>query len=203
LVPFLARGRKRRLRRTHCRKHKNPHIPNRTSIKLRPKKIEKRREAGHWESDTAISRQSLAALLVTVERKTRFTKLHKLHRKAAKQVRIALNRSLSRLPQELRRSLTYDNGSENVEHEKINAVLGSQSYFCTPFHSWEKGTVENTVGLVRRFLPKKTDLGKVSKNEIKSIERWLNHRPRKCLNFKTPAEAFAIECCNCLLNPAK
>lgn len=197
LIPFLVRGRRKRLPRTHHHRHKNLHIPNRTSIKLRPKKIEKRQEAGHWESDTIISRQSPAALLVTVERKTRFTRLHKLTRKEAKQVRIALNRSLSRLPQGLRRSFTYDNGSENVEHEKINAVLGSQSYFCTPFHSWEKGTVENTAGLVRRFLPKKTDFSKVSKSDVKMIERWLNHRPKKCLNFKTPAEAFALECCNC------
>lgn len=197
LIVFLARGRKRRLRRSHSRKHKTPHIPQRDGIELRPKHVEKRRKAGHWESDTAVSRQSSAALLVTVERKSRYTKLHKLNRKTAASVRATLNRSLSRLPKKLRKTLTYDNGSENVEHIRVNAVLGTKSYFCTPFHSWEKGTVENTIGLVRRFLPKKTDFSKVSKNQIKAIERWLNHRPRKCLNFKTPAEVFASECCTC------
>ncbi|HKY62312.1 MAG TPA: IS30 family transposase [bacterium] len=197
LVRFLARGKKRRRRRYPGKKQKSLHIPGRNGIERRPKHVEKRLKAGHWESDTAVSWQGQAALLVTVERKTRFTRLHKLNRKTAAWVRSTLNRSLSRLPGKLLKSLTYDNGRENVEHERVNAVLGTRSYFCTPFHSWEKGTVENTVGLVRRFLPKRTDFAKVSKNKIKSIERWLNHRPRKCLNFKTPAEAFALECCNC------
>lgn len=197
LVPLLVRARKRRLRRSHSRKHKNPHIPQRNGIELRPKHVEKRRIAGHWESDTAVSKQSTAALLVTVERKSRYTKIHKLDRKTASRVRGTLNRSLARLPKKLRKSLTYDNGPENAQHVRVNAVLGTKSYFCAPFHSWEKGTVENTIGLVRRFLPKKTDFAKVSKTQIESIERWLNHRPRKCLNFKTPAEVFASECCTC------
>jgi len=196
LIPFLARGRKR-YRRRYQRKKKSLRIPKRKGIELRPKHVEKRRKAGHWETDTAVSWQGQAALLVTVERKTRFTKLNKLPRRTAALVRSALNRSLSRLPGKLLKSVTYDNGRENVEHERVNAVLGTLSYFCTPFHSWEKGTVENTVGLVRRFLPKRTDFTKVSKKKIKSIEYWLNHRPRKCLNFKTPAEAFALERCNC------
>jgi len=80
--------------------------------------------------------------------------------------------------------LTYDNGTENTNHLETNRVLGTKSFFCAPFHSWEKGTVENTIGLVRRYLPKKTDLAKVSLKEFKAIERWLNHRPRKCLVLK-------------------
>lgn len=110
-------------------------------------------------------------------------------------MRVALNRRLARLPDRLRQSITYDNGSENVEHLRVNTVPGTRSYFCEPYHSWEKGTVENTVGLVRRFLPKKTDFAKVRVGDIKKIEYWLNHRPRKCLNFQTPAEAFKAECC--------
>ena len=90
----------------------------------------------------------------------------------------------------LRKSITYDNGSENVEHEKINVALGTDSYFCAPYRSWEKGTVENTIGLVRRWLPKKTDLRDVSDDKIVGIENWLNNRPRKCLGFKTPLEVF-------------
>ena len=137
-----------------------------------------------------VSRQSKVALRAVVERQSRYSKLGKLKRKTAYQMSHSLNRALCRFPQEARLSLTYDNGSENTNHLETNRVLGTKSFFCAPFHSWEKGTVENTIGLVRRHLPKKTDLAKVSLEEFKAIERWLNNRPRKCLGFKTPAEVF-------------
>jgi len=137
-----------------------------------------------------ISRKSKAAIQVTVERKARYTKLAKLTKKGSRQMSIALVRRLSRIPTPLRRSITYDNGSENTEHLRTNRLLGTRSYFCEPFHSWERGTVENTIGLVRRFFPKKTDFARISKSRIQSVERWLNNRPRKCLGFKTPAEVF-------------
>lgn len=189
-IPCLVRKHRKRMQRGHSRKHKKVHIPQRVGIDQRPAVIEDRKQQGHWEVDTAVSRQSKAALHVMAERVSRFTKLTKLDRKGAKESRIAMNRRLCRLPRSLRRSFTYDNGSENTEHVHVNKTLRSQSYFCNPYHSWEKGTVENTVGLVRRFLPKKTDFASVSKNEIKAIENWLNNRPRKCLNFFTPAEVF-------------
>ncbi len=191
LIPLLVRAHKNRKRRGYSRRHKKTHIPERVSIKERPEHVLQRQELGHWETDTAISRQSLAALQVSVERKTRFTKIGKLKRKGAHQMSISLTRRLSRYPKSLRLSITYDNGTENTEHVRTNKVLGTQSYFCEPFHSWERGTVENTIGLVRRFFPKKTDFAKISKNRIKSVEHWLNNRPRKCLGFKTPAEVFA------------
>jgi len=81
-------------------------------------------------------------------------------------------------------------GHYNIEHERSNKVLQTKSYFCTPYHSWEKGTVENMVGLVRRFLPKKTDIAKITKERVKRIEYLLNNRPRKRLNYKTPYEVF-------------
>ena len=99
----------------------------------------------------------------------------------------------SHIPQRI--SITYDNGSENAEHLRTNKILGTCSYFCEPFHSYERGTVENTIGLVRRFLPKKTNLAKISQDHLVKIEYWLNNRPRKCLGFKTPAEVFKAECC--------
>jgi IS30 family transposase len=107
-------------------------------------------------------------------------------------MRIGLNRALARYPAALRRTITYDNGTENTDHLQVNAVLGTKSYFCAPYHSWEKGTVENTIGLMRRWLPKKTDFATVSPRQVKTIERWINHRPRKCLNYKTPAETFRV-----------
>lgn len=190
LIPLLVRAHRNRKCRGYSRRHKKTHIPERVSIRERPAKVFRRQKIGHWETDTAVSRQSLAALQVSVERKTRLTKLGKLSRKGARQMSIALTRRLSRYPKALRLSITYDNGSENTEHGRTNRILGTRSYFCEPFHSWERGTVENTIGLVRRFFPKKTDFAKISKNKIKSVEHWLNHRPRKCLGFKTPAEVF-------------
>ena len=190
LKPYLLRHHKRRKRRGYSRKHKKSHIPCRVTIDERPASIELRKEMGHWEADTAVSRQSLAALHIMAERKSRFTKLSKLDRKEARLVRIVMNRRLCKLPKTMRRTFTYDNGSENVEHVLVNKRLGSKSYFCRPYRSWEKGTVENTIGLIRRFLPKKTNFASVSKSEIKYIENWLNNRPRKCLDYATPAEVF-------------
>jgi len=195
LVPALARAHRKRLPRGHSRKHRKPHIPQRVSIRERPVSVAARRQVGHWEVDTAVSRHGPAALAVMAERKTLFTKLRRLPRKTAHQLRVAITRRMARHPKRLRRSFTYDNGSENVEHLEVNRVLGSKSYFCEPFHSWEKGTVENTIGLVRRRWPKGTDFTRVSDREIKRAERWLNNRPRKRLGFMTPAEAFRRECC--------
>ena len=93
------------------------------------------------------------------------------------------------------RTITYDNGSENVLHEDVNEALGTRSYFCHPYRSWEKGTVENTIGIIRRLWPKKTDFATLTKYDVELMEMWLNNRPRKCLNFRTPIEAGRIECC--------
>lgn len=189
-IPKLTRSHRTRQPRGYSRKHATPHIPGRVAIEERPAVVEARRQMGHWEADTVVSRQSKAALQVIVERKARYTKIGKLSARSARQMRMGLNRMLSRYPASLLKTMTYDNGTENTEHLGVNAVLGTRSYFCTPFHSWERGTVENTIGLVRRWLPKKTDFATVSHRQVKAIERWLNHRPRKCLNYKTPAEAF-------------
>ena len=190
LIPCLVRAHRTRKRRGYSRRHQKTHIPGRVSIRQRPSSVLARRRIGHWETDTAVSRQSLHALQVTIERKTRYTRLAQLPKKGAREMSVALTRRLSRYPQGLRRSLTYDNGSENTEHRRTNQVLGTRSYFCEPFHSWERGTVEHTIGLVRRFFPKRTDFATISKSRIQSVERWLNHRPRKCLGFQTPAEVF-------------
>ena len=195
LIPSLVRAHRKRKYRGYSRKHKKSHIPGRISIKERPESVLKRLQIGHWETDTISCRKSLQAVQVTVERKARYAKVAKLKSKSARAMRIALTRRLSRYPIELRLSITYDNGSENAEHMRANKILGTRSYFCEPFHSYERGTVENTIGLVRRFLPKKTNLATISQDHLTKIEYWLNHRPRKCLGFKTPAEAFKAECC--------
>ena len=195
LIVCLARAHRKRLPRGHSRKHRRSHIPGRISIARRPARVARRNQAGHWEVDTAVSRRGPAALAVAAERKTRYTRIRRLPRKTARALAVALNRTLAQYPSRLRLSLTYDNGAENTDHRRVNAVLGTRSYFCAPFHSWEKGTVENTIGLVRRFFPKGTDFTRLPAHAITRVERWLNNRPRKCLNYQTPAEAFRRERC--------
>lgn len=195
LILSLVRARRKRKHRGYSRKHKKSHIPERISIKKRPQTVLKRLHIGHWETDTISCRKSYQAIQVTVERKARYTKMAKLKTKSARAMSIALTRRLSRYPKELRLSITYDNGPENAEHTRTNKILGTSSYFCEPFHSYERGTVENTIGLVRRFLPKKTNLANISQDHLTKIEYWLNKRPRKCLGFKNPAEIFKAECC--------
>ena len=190
LIPLLTRAHRRRKCRGYSRRHKTCHIPGRKPITERSDKANLRLRAGDWEVDTAISRQSLQALLVIVDRKSRLSKLSLLPAKTSSAVSQCINRRLSKLPRSKRRTLTYDNGSENVDHARCNAALGTQSYFCAPYHSWEKGTVENTVGLVRRRFPKGTDFSKIKPREIKLLEQRLNNRPRKCLDFRTPLESF-------------
>jgi IS30 family transposase len=190
LIPYLVRHHRRRYSFGHGRKHAKNHIPGRVPISKRPKIINRRMQFGHWETDTIVSRESKAVVRTLVERKTRYCKLKKLKRKTASKMSQSLNRTLSCYPKKARRSLTYDNGSENASHLETNRVLGTKSYFCAPYHSWEKPSIENTNGLIRRHLPKKTDFAKVSAKKYRDIERWLNNRPRKCLGFLTAAEVF-------------
>lgn len=190
-IPYLPRGHRKRFKRGYSRKHQKSHIPGRISITERPKAVERRRQFGHWEADTMVSRESRPALQVVVERKARFTRLNKLPNREAPNMRKTLNKALCKLPKGMRKSITYDNGTENVEHELVNATLQTRSYFCHPYTSQEKGTVENTNGLIRRHWPKRTDFAMLTQVEIKTMERWLNSRPRKCLDFQTPAEVFA------------
>ncbi|MEE8483083.1 MAG: IS30 family transposase [Nitrospinota bacterium] len=194
LKKHLIRGHRQRKRRGYSRKHTKSHIPNRTAITERPVQINNREEFGHWEADSVVSRKGKAALCVQAERKSRKIKITKLARKTAKLTRIAINRRLSRYPQRACLSITYDNGTENVEHETVNKTLGTKSYFCAPYRSWEKGTVENRIGLIRHYVPKKTDIGLLSNRDIKRIERRINNRPMKCLNYKTPNQVFAKLC---------
>jgi IS30 family transposase len=190
LVCHLPRAHRKRLRRKRNWKPRMFYISSRIPISERPQIVAARKQAGHWEGDTMLGRRHRSVLQIIVERKTRYTRLTKLKAKTAGEMRRAINRSLGHYPAHMRRSMTYDNGRENVEHTLVNQTLGMRSYFCAPMHSWEKGTVENAAGLVRRRLPKKTDFAKVSVAELEKVERWLNSLPRKCLGYRTATEAF-------------
>ena len=190
LVQYLPRSHKKRFKRVPKSNKKNNRIPNRISIDQRPKEINDRSEFGHWESDAVVSKQSKVTLAVLIERVSKLVKIKKIKQNTANIFSKAIIRRMKGLPACARRSITYDNGSENTQHELINDQLNTDSYFCNPYHSWEKGSVENVNGLIRRFLPKKTDFAKITHKRIKGIEFLLNNRPRKCLGFKTPAQVF-------------
>jgi len=191
LTPSLPRAHKKRSLFGRSHRHTKSHIPDRVSIDKRPAYIEKRKQPGHWETDTMISRQSKNALVISLERSSRLLHINKIKAKKSHRVLAAITERLGSYPEFLRRSITYDNGSENVDHREINKALGTRSYFCNPYHSWEKGSVEHAISLIRRFLPKKTDFAIISPSKLKTIENLLNNRPRKCLTFKTPAEVFS------------
>lgn len=189
LIPYLVRQHKERFPKRHSRKHKKTHIPQRISIQERPASANSRKQPGHWEADLLVGKGS-EALEVAIERTSRFTRVKKIKDKTADSSSHALGSMLSDIPANLRISITYDNGSENVNHVQLNKQLKTRSYFCAPFHSWEKGSVENRNGIIRRFIPKGTDLSTLSDRQIQDIETWINNRPMKCLKFHTPAEAL-------------
>jgi len=190
LRKHLRRGNRIRKKRFRAKnKHQN-RIPNRVMIDKRPKEVALHTQPGHWEADTMVSRKSKAALVVMVELKTGLVKLEKIEEKTAKNTSAAVNRRLCRIPKLMRKTITYDNGLENAMHEHTNKVLGTKSYFCHPYCSWEKPVVENTNGLVRQFLPKGTDFAKITKAELKTIEKLINSRPRKRHGYLTPIKVY-------------
>ena len=190
LIAYLPRGHKTRRKRCGAKNKRSVRIPNRIMIDKRPPQIGERTEAGHWEADTAVSRQSKAAIAATVERTSRFLIAKKLQSKTSNNMHTALCMTLKRFPQWLRQSITYDNGTENVCHEQTNRALKTQSYFCNPYHSWEKGSIENRIGIIRRFFPKKTDWSLITQRQLDRVIKIINTRPMKCLGFKTPQEVF-------------
>jgi len=165
-------------------------IPSRTSIYERPEAANHRKEPGHWETDLIVCNGSRAALNVTLERVSRKVFITKVPNRKAEESFKAICSRIKRLPAHMLRTITYDNGSENMQHARVNLALGTKSYFCAPYHSWEKGAVENMNGLIREYVPKGSDIARLTKNRVETIEKKLNNRPRKCLGFRTPDEVF-------------
>ncbi len=148
LIGCLPRRHRKRYCKGYSRKHQRSHIPNRVALDERPVSANDRSEFGHWEADSIVSRASKAALNVVLERTRRYHCLSKLPRKSAGHTSRALVSRLGSFPAKACLSITYDNGSENTEHGVVNRVLGTDSYFCAPYRSWEKGAVENINGLI-------------------------------------------------------
>ena len=165
-------------------------IKNRVSIRERPSSVEDREEAGHWEGDLIIGEKQQSAVGTLVERSTRYTILVQLDRRDSETVVGKFITFLKRIPPYLRRSLTYDNGSEMAYHEKLFNETQTKVYFADPRSPWQRGTNENTNGLIREFFPKRTDLSAHSQEKLGGVAALLNRRPRKILNFNTPEQAF-------------
>jgi len=190
LVLLLRRAHQRRKLKGIGRKVRKTKIPNRIPIEARPKAVDSRRSYGHWEGDTMESQKSPPVLNSLTERKSRVLFLTKLERKVAAETKRALVERLGRLPAELRKTITLDNGTENTLHEEITAEIGAKCYFAKPYASWQRGTNEQTNGMVRWYLPKGTDFRNITEEQVAEVESRINNRPRKCLKYRTPLEVF-------------
>lgn len=161
-------------------------------IKDRPPEVNDRNVPGHWEGDLIIGKGGKSAVGTLVERYTRYLLLLELpNGHSAAELEIAMRKAIRRMPEELRRSITWDQGSEMARHNEIRIATGVQIYFCDPHYPWQRGSNENTNGLLRQYMPKGTDLSLYSAKDLLKIERSLNGRPRKTLGYKMPKEKLA------------
>lgn len=168
-------------------------IPEALRIAHRPEEIEQRRLPGHWEGDFIKGSFNRSAVGTVVERKTRFVILCRMDGCTAQDALVGFTRQMKTLPAFLRESLTYDRGSEMACHQALAARLKLDIWFCDPYAPWQRGSNENTNGLLRQYLPKGTDLSEVTQTQLNDIARLLNGRPRKTLGWRTPDEAMADE----------
>jgi transposase, IS30 family len=188
-LPRAKRKRRRRCPRQDGRGRGQ--IPNQRRIDTRPAEVETRLTVGHWEGDLINGANGTGNLTTLVERCSRFTLLGRTDSKEAEEVSRKICALFKTLPPEARRSVTLDNGKEFARHEEIAADAALDVFFAYPYHSWERGTNENTNGLIRRLHPKKSSFAGIGRAQIKRIDTFLNDRPRKCLGWMTPREKMA------------
>ena len=202
-VYIVARGELQRELAACLRRHHRARKPRRRGVaalqgKLqdmvlldqRPPEVESRLFPGHFEGDLILGAGNRSAVGVLVERTSRYTFLCHLPQKDATTVRAAFTRRLEAIPAALRKSLTYDQGQEMAEHKRLAADLDRQVFFCHPHSPWERGTCESQNGRIRHHLPKGTALSLVSPQQLSAYQEMLNERPRKILDWKSPAQVF-------------
>jgi len=192
LIKLLVRKKTRR-RPAKKRRGTGSKIINQVSIDNRPKHIDLRKEIGHWEGDLVIGKNHKSAIGTIVERKSRFTLIVKLKSKKAEEIAKMFSKILNKLNPVFKKTMTYDNGIEMARHEIITQKTGMEIYFAHPYSSWERGTNENTNGLIRRYLPKGTDFNIIDEKLLIKIQDKLNNRPRKIIGYKTPKEIMDFE----------
>jgi transposase, IS30 family len=190
-IKALRRRRKQRKSRKSTKSYRGP-ISNPISIHERPLEVNLREVPGHWEGDSVVGKEHQSAIGTLVERTSRYTIIVEYGSdKSAENVARAFANAYESIPKELKKSLTFDRGAEMAQHELFTQLTGMPVYFADPGSPGQRGTNENTNGLIRQFFPKKTDFSSVPLVELKRVENLLNLRPRKILGFKTPAETLA------------
>jgi IS30 family transposase len=189
LYQYLPRGKKKRTKKYGRKSHKH-RLEGRVFIEARSTEANERSEVGHWETDSVLCkyRDAINVLAERMSRKVIITKL------PAKDSPATTEAITARLKGAVVASITGGNGPENAEHEKIAKQLSAKFYFCHPYHSWEKGTVENRNGVIRRYLPRSTDLRTWTQGELDEVAEDINNTPMKCLGFQTPNEVYS-QCC--------
>lgn len=192
LREYLARSHKKRWPK-HYRKSYRRGIANRVSISLRPEAVNHKKTFGHWEADVVEGKGHSGGIQTLLERKTRYYQARLLPSIDSEYGIRAQKKLLSKFPSKARKSVTFDNGRENYNHEQLQRDLNVKTYFCDPYAAWQKGANENHNGILRRYIPKKTDLTTVRQWELDLIIEEMNNKPRKCLKYQTPKEAFKQE----------
>lgn len=191
LTTCLRTGRAQRRPRLRSEHSGVGRLRNMILISDRPPEVEDRAVPGHWEGDLIIGKGGRSAIGTLVERSSRYVVLlHLPHGRSAEDVRAALTRQVSKLPAELRRTLTWDQGNEMAEHIRFSTDTNMEVYFCDPHSPWQRGSNENTNGLLRQYFPRKSDLSVHSAAHLNAVARQLNNRPRQTLNWMKPSEVF-------------
>jgi len=189
LRPYLKRRHKRR-QKNGLRKQKRVSRPECPSIENRPKIVETRKRIGDWESDSVVSKKNGPGINTLVDRKSGLVLITKLHAGTAKETANAIRKRFKNLPGHAQKTITFDNGSENQKWDELEKELEISCYFAHPYSSWERGSNENTNGLIRWYFPKGTDFQEIPEEALKHVEQALNNRPRKRLGYKTPLQVF-------------
>lgn len=191
---YLLLGKKRRRKQ----KFKKILIPNKRMIDTRPASVDARNTLGHWEGDTIVSKCKKQSIATFAERKSGYLIGGKMEDRTANTMsRVSTEQFKKHCPKQLRKSCTNDNGPEFALHERTEKKLSMKMYFAFPYHSWERGTNENTNRLIRAFFPKSMSFGELDQEDVDRVVDLLNHRPRKRLDYQTPHEVFrgVTECC--------
>lgn len=190
LFRYLVRKQPKRRKKQH-RKVRQVSIPERISIHERPEVVNSRSRFGDWETDTMQFKQQRTGLSVQYERKGMLARTHKIDNKTAEETSQAIKQTMESVPEGWQNSITYDNGKEGVGHTEIRDTYRIQTYFCDPYASWQKGGVKNLNGIIRRYLPKHTDMSKITNEQVLIIQEKINNRPRKKLRYKTPNQILS------------
>jgi len=190
LIKFLPQARPKRRKRGQGKSRRGPTIPNRVGIEERPEVVEERSRFGDWEGDTVVGSHQQGNLITLAERRSRLLRSRKVQTKQADEAAKAVIDALEDLPTSWLKTITFDNGTEFTRHEDMAKVLPVDIYFAAPYSSYQRGTNENTNGLIRRYLPKGTSFKHLTQHQLDLIVEEINNRPRKTLRYRTPNEVF-------------